>query len=154
MTLLGRLTGAADHTITLAPDLKANLAKADKLEADFCKMVDDYIVQKGLDAPREELPQLRDGYTAPEVLELDLKAAGITTVIWAMGFSFDFSLVRLPTFDADGFPIQHGGVTNYAGLYFVGMPWLPMQQTGMLLGVGKAAEHIAAHIAARSGASL
>jgi putative flavoprotein involved in K+ transport len=154
VTLLGRLTSAADHTITLAPDLKANLAKADEFEADFCKTVDRYIAQKGLDAPREELPQLRDGYNAPEILELDLKAAGITTIIWAMGFSFDFSLVRLPTFDADGFPIQHGGVTNYAGLYFVGMPWLPMQQTGILLGVGKAAEHIAAHIAARSGASL
>jgi putative flavoprotein involved in K+ transport len=154
VTLLGRLTSAADHTITLAPDLKANLAKADEFEADFCKTVDRYIAQKGLDAPREELPQLRDGYNAPEILELDLKAAGITTIIWAMGYSFDFSLVRLPTFDADGFPIQHGGVTNYAGLYFVGMPWLPMQQTGILLGVGKAAEHIAAHIAARSGASL
>jgi len=151
VTLLGRLTSAADHTITLAPDLKANLAKADEFEADFCKTVDRYITQKGLDAPREELPELRDGYNAPEILGLDLKAAGITTIIWAMGYSFDFSLVRLPTFDADGFPIQHGGVTNYAGLYFVGMPWLPMQQTGILLGVGKAAEHIAAHITARRG---
>jgi hypothetical protein len=45
-------------------------------------------------------------------------AAGITTIIWAMGYSFDFSLVKLPTFDADGFPVQQRGVTNYAGLYF------------------------------------
>jgi len=107
-----------------------------------------------LDAPREELPELRDGYNAPEILGLDLKAAGITTIIWARGYSFDFSLVELPAFDADGFPIQDGGVTNYAGLYFVGMPWMPTQQTGGLLGVGKAAEHIAAHIVARAGASL
>ena len=149
VTLLGRITIAADHTITLAPDLKENLAKSDGGEADFCKMVDGYIEQKGLDAPREELPQLRDGYNTPEMLELDLKAAGITTIVWAMGYSFDFSLVRLPTFDSDGFPVQQRGVTNYAGLYFIGMPWMPWQKSGLLLGVGEAAEHIAAHIAAR-----
>jgi putative flavoprotein involved in K+ transport len=149
VTLLGRITNAADHTIALAPDLKENLAKSDGGEANFCKMVDDHVVQNGLDVPCGELPQLRDGYTSPEILELDLKAAGITTIIWAMGYSFDFSLVRLPAFDADGFPVQQRGVTNYAGLYFIGMPWLPKQKTGLLLGVGEAAEHIAVHIAAR-----
>jgi len=149
VTLLGRITNAAEHTITLAPDLKENLAKSDGAEANFCKMADGYVAQKGLDAPREELPQLRDGYSAPEILELDLQAAGITTIIWAMGYSFDFSLVKLPTFDADGFPVQQRGVTSYAGLYFIGMPWLPRQRTGLLLGVGEAAEHIATHIAAR-----
>jgi len=149
VTLLGRITNVAGHTIALAPDLKENLAKSDGFEANFCKQVDDYVAQKGLDAPREELPRLRDGYNAPEILELDLKADGITTIIWAMGYSFDFSLVRLPTFDADGFPVQQRGVTNYAGLYFIGMPWMPRMKSGQLLGVGEAAEHIAAHVAAR-----
>jgi putative flavoprotein involved in K+ transport len=149
VTLLGHITNADGHTIALAPDLKENLAKSDGAEANFCKMVDGYIAQQGLDAPREELPQLRDGYQAPEITELDLKAAGITTIIWAMGYTFDFSLVKLPTFDADGFPVQQRGVTDYAGLYFIGMPWLPKQKSGLLLGVGEAAEHIAAHIAAR-----
>jgi putative flavoprotein involved in K+ transport len=149
VTLLGRIANAAGHTIALAPDLKMNLATSDSFEANFCKMVDGYVAEKGLDAPREELPQLRDGYNVPEILELDLQAAGITTIIWAMGYSFDFSLVKLPAFDGDGFPVQQRGVTSYAGLYFVGMPWLPRQKTGLLLGVGEAAEHIAAHIAAR-----
>ena len=149
VTLLGRITNVAGHTIALAPDLKENLAKSDGFEANFCKQVDDYVAQKGLDAPREELPRLRDGYNAPEILKLDLKADGITTIIWAMGYSFDFSLVRLPTFDADGFPVQQRGVTNYAGLYFIGMPWMPRMKSGQLLGVGEATEHIAAHISAR-----
>ncbi|MCL5998042.1 MAG: NAD(P)-binding domain-containing protein [Chloroflexi bacterium] len=146
VTLLGRIAGATDHTISLAPDLKENLAKVDGLEINFCKMVDGYIAQNGLDAPREELPQLRDGYDAPEILDLDLRAAGISTIIWAMGYRFDFSLVRLPMFDADGFPVQQRGVTSCAGLYFVGMPWMPTQRSGLLLGVGEAAEHIANHI--------
>ncbi len=31
-------------------------------------------------------------------------------------------------------------------LYFVGMPWLPTQKSGLLLGVGEAAQHIAARM--------
>jgi putative flavoprotein involved in K+ transport len=147
VTLLGRMTNAAGYAIALAPDLQGNLAKSDGFEANFCKMVDTFIAHEGLDAPREELPQLRDGYETPEILELDLKAAGITAIVWAMGYHFDFSLVRLPTFDADGFPVQRRGVTDYPGLYFVGMPWLYKQKSSLLIGVGEDAAHIAAHIA-------
>ena len=95
----------------------------------------------------EILPELRDGFALPESTELDLDEAGITTVIWAMGYSFDFSLVRLPVFDADGFPVQERGVTEHPGLYFVGMPWMPKWKSGLLVGVGEAAEHVAEHIA-------
>jgi putative flavoprotein involved in K+ transport len=49
--------------------------------------------------------------------------------------------------DEDGFPIQTSGVTSYAGLYFVGIPWMPSQRSGFLLGVGESAEHIASNIA-------
>jgi hypothetical protein len=77
-----------------------------------------------------------------EIGELDLQAAGITTIIWASGYSFDFSLVHLPVFDPDGFPIQERGVTAYPGVYFVGLPWLYQQKSGLLLGVGEDAEFI------------
>jgi putative flavoprotein involved in K+ transport len=110
-------------------------------------MVDGYVQANGLDAPAEELPQLRDGCEQPIIEELDLKAAGITSVIWAMGYTFDYSLVKLPVRDGDGFPIQTSGVTRYAGLYFVGMPWMPSLKSGILAGVGKSAEHIASQIA-------
>jgi putative flavoprotein involved in K+ transport len=73
--------------------------------------------------------------------------AGINTVIWATGYTFDFSLVKLPVCDDAGFPIQTSGVTSYRGLYFVGMPWMPSLKTGILAGVGEFAEYIASHIA-------
>lgn len=63
-----------------------------------------------------------------------------------MGYTFDFSLVKLPVFDEDGFPIQSGGVTGYPGLYFTGLPWMPSERTGFLIGVGKSARHIASCI--------
>jgi len=147
VTLLGHLRGAAGDKIALAPDLHENLARIDQFELEVVKMIDGYIQANGLDAPPEDVPQLRDGYAQPMIEELDLKAASINTVIWAIGYTFDFSLVKLPVCDDDGFPIQTSGVTSYAGLYFVGIPWMPSQRSGFLLGVGESAEHIASNIA-------
>jgi putative flavoprotein involved in K+ transport len=130
----------------LAPDLHENLARADGFELEIQKMVDGYIRANGLDAPADELPQLRDGFGQPVIEELDLKAAGTNTVIWATGYTFNFSLVKLPVFGQDGFPIQTRGVSNRTGLYFVGMPWMPSLRTALLFGVGESAQHIASSI--------
>ena len=43
VTLLGRIQAVRDHSIRLAPYLNANLARADKFEADFAKKVDEFI---------------------------------------------------------------------------------------------------------------
>jgi putative flavoprotein involved in K+ transport len=96
--------------------------------------------------PPETLPQLTASFEQPERDELDVSQANIRSVIRATGYSFDFSMVRLPVFDADGYPIQHRGVTSYPGLYFVGLPWLHNAKSGLLFGVSEDAEYIASHI--------
>ncbi len=151
VVLLGRLNGASERKIWLAPDLKDNLAKADKFEADIVKLIDGYILQAGLDLPPENLPQLRDGYDAEAVAELDLQAEGVAAIIWALGYEFDFSLVKLPIFDSDGYPIQKRGATEYPGIFFMGLPWLSKQKSGLLIGVGEDADYIASAITAREG---
>jgi putative flavoprotein involved in K+ transport len=149
VTLLGHLQGVTDGKIVLAPDLHENLAGADRFEADFVKLVDAYIERERLDAPREQLPALRDGFDVEMLTDFDLAAAGVTNVIWATSYKFDFSLVRLPIFDSDGYPIQKRGVTDYPGLYFVGLPWLHDAKSGLLYGVRNDAQHIALRIAAQ-----
>jgi putative flavoprotein involved in K+ transport len=146
VTLLGRLQGVNDGKVLLAPDLKQCLAKIDQFEVNITKLIDGFIEKNGLIAPSESLPQLRDGYATEELTELDLKSAGITSVIWAMGYTFDFHVVRLPVFEESGFPLQKHGITDYPGLYFVGLPWLPGQKTGLLLGVGENAEIVSSAI--------
>ena len=89
---------------------------------------------------------MSDGFRQPVVEELDLRAEGIGTVIWATGYRYDYSMVKLPVFDDEGVPVQTRGVTGYHGLYFVGMPWMPSLKTGTLAGVGDAALHIASSI--------
>jgi putative flavoprotein involved in K+ transport len=150
VVLLGRALNARGATLEIAPDLKDNLAKADRFEAEMLANIDRFIDETGRHAPHETLPQLHDGYRADVLAELDLAAAGITTVIWALSYTCDFSLVRRPVCDGDGYPIQSRGVTEYPGLYFVGLPWLTAQKSGVLLGVGEDAAYIAAHIAEQS----
>jgi putative flavoprotein involved in K+ transport len=149
VTLLGHLVDGRDGKISLAPDLMESLAKADQFEKDMLKRIDEVIVQSGLNLPEERLPELRDGYAADIISELDLKAAGISSIIWAIGYHFDYSLVKLPVVDEDGFPLQKRGVTDYSGLYFIGMPWLFKRQSGVLYGVGEDAEWIASAITGR-----
>ena len=110
VVLFGRLAGIEDGIIELAGDLHDNLTAADRAEAEFIKSMDAYVARTGMTVPEEMLPALRDGLAQPMLAELDLKAAGITNVIWATGYSFDFSTIKLPVVDGDGFPIQTRGV--------------------------------------------
>ncbi|MBZ0278190.1 MAG: NAD(P)/FAD-dependent oxidoreductase [Anaerolineae bacterium] len=146
VTLLGHVQDVQDGKLILAPDLKENLAKTDQMEATFLQTVDEYIEKHQLNLPIQHVPQLRDAYDQPEILELDLQAAGITNVLWATGYTFDYSLVGLPVTDGDGFPITQRGVTSYPGLYFLGMPYLYKQKSGLLFGIGEDAEYMAEYI--------
>lgn len=147
VVLLGRIQSAQEDQIFLEADMRENLAKADKVETDLVNRIDEYIEKKGLEVPMEIFPELRDGYEADLILKLDLRSAGITSVIWATGYSFDFGMVKLPVFDEDGYPVQKRGVTEYPGLYFIGLPFLYNAISGTLGGVGDDAAHVVSVIA-------
>ena len=146
VTLLGHVKAVQDGQITLAPDLRETLAAMEKSEADELRAFDVYAAVNGIDAPEEKLPQLDDGYRSANVRELDLEAAGITTVIWATGYQHDYSLVKLPVCDETGYPRQQRGVTEFAGLYFVGLHWLYNLKSDLLIGVGEDAAYVVDHI--------
>jgi putative flavoprotein involved in K+ transport len=148
VVLLGKLRGASGDTVYFAPDLHENLARTDRLEADILKWVDNYILVNRIDAPKEEIPILRDAYQTEIITELNLATAQITSIIWAMGYNFDYSLVNVPVVDEFGFPITRAGVTDFPGLYFIGMPWIRNPRSGLLVGVGEDAAHIAGVICA------
>jgi putative flavoprotein involved in K+ transport len=116
--------GAIDGIIKLGSDLHDNLAAADQAEAEFVILT-----------------------------ELDVDAAGITNVIWATGYSFDFSMIKLSVTDSDGFPIQTRGVTAFPGLFFVGLPWLHTAKSGLIFGLSEDARYVADRIADRRNAA-
>jgi len=150
ITLLGHLRDGQGTQFEIAPDLKENLAAADQAARKFKQRVDELIEREGLQAPEDDEPELRDGYSAPIITKLDLDSAGITTVVWATGYSFDFSWVKFPIFDGFGYPVQQRGVTPQPGLYFLGLPWLHTAKSSLLSGVGNDAAHLAEHIQSRA----
>jgi putative flavoprotein involved in K+ transport len=79
--------------------------------------------------------------------ELDLANAGITTVIWAMGYRPDLGWVGLPILDDEGYPVQRRGVTTVPGLFILGLDWLHTAKSGLFAGVGEDAAYLAAQIA-------
>lgn len=146
VTLLGHILGVQNGNLTFKPDLKENLAKTDKAEKDIVATIDKYIEENGINAPQEILSDLQDGYSVEVLTELDLKAANINTIIWAMGYSADYSFVKLPLTDEDGFPVQKRGVTKYPGLYFIGINWLSTRKSAILLGVNEDVKYIVEHM--------
>lgn len=158
IVLLGRATDADGYDLTLAPDLEDNVARADQASADLMAQVDAHIAAAGLDVPRADETNTDDGGAAgkaelPRIGRLNLAEHGIATVVWATGFTGDFGWIDLPVLDRAGYPIQDRGVTPYSGLYFCGLHWMHCLKSGLLFGVGEAAEHVATHLLDRARAT-
>lgn len=148
MRLHGRFGDVRDGRVELAGDLRANLDGADAVAERIKDAINDWIRAQGIAAPTERRyrpvwePHGDGGGT------LDLAAEGITSVLWATGFSSDWSWVRAPAFDGTGYPVHHRGVTSVPGLHILGLPWLHTWGSGRFAGIARDAEHLAGTITA------
>ena len=140
--LLGHVRGYEDGKLVLAPDLKENLTKSDGVTANILKTIDEYIQRNALNFPTQEVTILDDAYGAPEMLSLDVISENVSAIIWATGFSNDFSLVQLPVLDEYRYPVTDRGVTHFPGLYFLGLMWMNTFKSGFLMGVGESAQYL------------
>lgn len=149
--LLGRVEGIDGAALRLAADLRQNIAAADRSSAQFCSNIDAFIERHGLSFPADDGDDaahdpLDDLETIPEPEALSLADEGITAVIWATGFGFDFSWIDAKTFDNSGYPVTHRGETTTEGLYFLGLNFLHTRRSGIVYGVGSDAEYVAGRI--------
>lgn len=150
ITLLGMTQDHRDGVMRFADDLAANIAKGDANYLSLLDEADAYVAAKGLDLPPE--PAARKMRPDPDCVStpihaLDLGDAGITTIIWATGFTQDFGWLDVDTFDANGAPLHKRGVSAVPGVYFLGLPWLSMRGSSFIWGVWVDAKHLAAHVA-------
>jgi putative flavoprotein involved in K+ transport len=148
--LLGRLQGVRDAQIALAPDLAQNLAWGDEQGLAFLRIIDEYIAEQHLEVPEEAWPAdlcSADDLARYSPTQLDLRSAGITTLIWATGYRPDLGWVRLPILDREGYPNQRRGVTAVPGLYILGLDWLHTAKSGLFAGISEDAAYLAERIA-------
>ncbi len=143
--LLGRIDGVADGRLRITPDLHARLAAADAMATKFRQAVDEAIERSGPSVPgpedSDDYPG-DDGFGLPQDEDLDLDAAGVTSVIWACGLVPDFAYLRLPVLDGDGWPVHDHGVSRERGLGFVGLRFQATRRSDLFYGVVADAGHV------------
>ncbi|MCL8026877.1 MSMEG_0569 family flavin-dependent oxidoreductase [Nocardioides bruguierae] len=148
MQLYGKLTGLADaggSSLRFDPTLRRALDHADSVYNSICGDIDRWIDTHGIDAaPASRYEPVWE--PAEEPTSLDLAAAGVTSVVWSIGYRPDYSWVRVGVFDGTGRPTHARGVTAAPGLYFLGLPWLHTWGSGRFLGISTDAEHVAAAV--------
>lgn len=150
ITLVGLTESFADGRVRFRDDLAENIANGDANYLAMLDAADDYIRRNGLDLPEE--PEARRRLPDPECVthplrELDLAAAGITSIIWATGYRVDFSWLQVDSFEPGGKPRHHRGVGHEPGIYFLGLPWLSRRGSSFIWGVWHDAKFVADHIA-------
>jgi putative flavoprotein involved in K+ transport len=154
ITLLGRAERFGNGVLHFAPDLAARIAEGDANTVAMLDAADAYIAREGLDFPEEPaaraLGELPACATEP-LLALNLREAGVTSIVWATGYALDFGWLKLDAFDEQGRPIHERGVSVVPGLYFLGLSWLSRRASAFIWGVWHDAAYVAQHIAAREG---
>ncbi len=83
-------------------------------------------------------------------IPLDLKAAGITSIIWCIGFRPDYRWIDVPVFNGANKPVWNRGVTNAPGFYFLGLPWLHTWGSGRFSGISRDAAWLAGQITGKT----
>jgi putative flavoprotein involved in K+ transport len=78
--------------------------------------------------------------------ELDVDA-----VIWATGYRSEYGWIDVPIFDQTGRVLHRRGVTDYPGLFFLGLTWQHTRGSALLGWVKDDAEFISEQIAATAG---
>jgi putative flavoprotein involved in K+ transport len=148
--LLGGLAGADDAKLAFAANLAENIRYADQRATAFRRAVDSFVTDAGITAaPPDTDPAEQPLPEAPDPpLVLDMRAEGITSVVWCTGFGPDTGWVHVPVLRADGLPVHRRGITASPGVYVAGYPWLSTRGSGILYGVAADAARIAQHIAA------
>ncbi len=145
MKLYGLLQGLQEGQLQFAPGLGQALDHADQIYNGINVAIDKHIAAQGIEAPPASV---YEPVWSPEqeVSQLDIAEAGITSVVWCIGFQPDFQWLDAPVFNGRGQPVHQRGITQQAGLYFLGLPWQYTWGSGRFSGVARDALFLAEQI--------
>jgi len=146
ITLVGMTESFNNGVIRFSDDLQQNIANGDSNYLSVLDEADAYVESNGLDLPVE--PEARGIVADPPcvaepIREVSLEQAGIGSIIWATGYTTDYSWLQVDTFDGQGKPLHHRGVSNVAGIYFLGLPWQSKRGSSFIYGVWDDAKYLA-----------
>lgn len=158
ITLLGRTEDYESGVLRIGDNLARDIRTGDDNYLGMLREADAYIDRNGLDLPEE--PEAYDLGVDPEcvtrpICELDLAAAGITSIVWSVGYSRDYGWLTadgaMHAIDDKGWPAHQKGVSNEAGVYFLGLPWQSRRGSSFIWGVWHDAKYVADQIDIQRG---
>ena len=151
--LLGRTHSVKKNVMRFESDLAKNIANGNSYTLSLLDQADEYVIRNGLDFPLE--PEAREVLPDPDcvknpILEIDLKEAGINSIVWATGFDVDFSWLKVDALDENGKPKHERGISTESGIYFLGLPWQSRRGSSFIWGVWQDAKFLADQIQLRT----
>jgi putative flavoprotein involved in K+ transport len=145
--LLGGVADMSGARIRLRDDLAYNILHADTVSAALKARIDAHITRTGIDAPPPEADPADEPYPTHALpqspRELDLRRAGVATVIWATGFDAVSGFLPAAVIGARGEIAQHDGATAVPGLFAIGQAWQRTRRSATIYGVIADAPHLA-----------
>jgi putative flavoprotein involved in K+ transport len=141
VTLTGRLTGFQGSHALFADDLEENVVEAEQRMRRILARID------ALGAEALEPEPIPDVLLPPPLPALDLRLAGISTVLFATGYRRAYPWLDVPALDGDGELVQRHGVTPVPGLYTLGLRFQRTRKSHFLGGVGEDAAVLAGQLA-------
>jgi putative flavoprotein involved in K+ transport len=144
VSLVGRVAGLRDERLLCSGSL-ANVCKlADLKQLRLLDRLDEYAVERGLDAELSE-PD-RPEPTGLPTPRLDVDLADIGAIVWATGFRPRYPWLDPSLLDAKGQLVHDGGVVNVPGMYVLGLPFLRRRKSSFLDGAGPDAAELTTHL--------
>ncbi len=150
--LAGRAIGVKGSTVRFADTLHETVRAADEGMFSLLAKIDGFIKANRMNVPPAEPDALRPTDLRPAPSSLDLDAEGIRSIVWATGYRREYPWLKVPVLDDRGEVRHEGGITPVPGLYVLGMRFQKRKFSNLVDGVGRDAEDLSLHIAARQSA--
>jgi putative flavoprotein involved in K+ transport len=142
--LTSRVVATEGHRVSFGIDLEVEVARAEREMREHLAAIDAWADANSLGGtavvPEPVRPQ-------PAPHELDLRAEGIGTVVWATGYRRRYPWLRLDLLDERGELRHRDGVTEEPGIYVIGLRRQRQNNSNFIDGAGDDAAFLAEHVA-------
>jgi len=145
--LRGRLAGFNDGKAQFSGSLRNLCALADLKMLRLLNTIDEWISENRIEAEVGP-PQRYDDTEVEESppLLLDLVKKNINTILWATGYSPDYSWLEIPLLDRKGKLRHDGGIVDSPGMYLMGVSLLRRRKSSYIHGAVDDARDLSAHL--------
>jgi putative flavoprotein involved in K+ transport len=145
--LVGRVDGANGTRMSFCSDLRRNIDAAELKLDRVLDRIDRFIDETCMAADSPDRRPAIEVSEAPS--ELDLRDAGIASVLWATGYRRRYSWLQVPVLNIRGEIIHDAGVTPSAGVYVLGLNFQRTRKSSFIDGVGDDARAVTEHLSKR-----